>query len=69
MTKILSKKTSKENMSQRELARYLGISEPTLRRTLKTDKTLPHRKFGSRFVFNRTAVDRWLARQDESGAA
>ncbi len=67
MTKVLQRETGAENMSQRELARYLKVSEPTLRRKLtQADCDLPHRRFGSRYVFSKAAVDAWLARQDES---
>lgn len=70
MTKISDGKSISENMSQRLLARYLGVSEPTLRRHLKEKSCdLPFRKLGSRYIFSKSAVDRWLARQDESGAA
>lgn len=53
-----------EVLSQAGLQRYLGVSGPTLRKAIREDKSLPHRRVGRRYVFSRSAIDKWLAGKD-----
>lgn len=47
-------------LSQKKMARELGVSVPTLRKMMAEDPTLPYRRIGRRVLFSRAAVEDWL---------
>ncbi len=49
-------------MNIKELAEYLKVSEPTIRRHY-LQQGIPHQKIGNQFRFLKTAVDEWLVGQ------
>jgi excisionase family DNA binding protein len=52
--------TADERMNASQLARYLGMSKPTVLKGLAEGR-IPGRRVYRRWVVSRAAVDRWLA--------
>jgi excisionase family DNA binding protein len=55
----------KEVFSVREAARYLSISEYTLREWVRMRK-VPHNKINKQIRFKKSKLDRWLDRNEVS---
>ena len=54
-----------EVLTQRQAAKFLGTSAPTLRRALRSGSGIPHQRLGARFLFSKQALTTWLAGQPE----
>ena len=50
--------TPPKQLSVREAALYLGVSERTIR-NLVYERRIPHYRIGQRIVFRLVAIDRW----------
>lgn len=58
-------RTYPENMNLITAAKYLGISQITVRRMLK-DKEIPAAKLRGRWLFQKNVIDEWLAKNSWS---
>jgi len=58
-------RTYPENMNLITAAKYLGISQITVRRMLK-DKEIPAAKLRGRWLFKKNVIDEWLAKNSWS---